>query len=162
LSGAIAIGTFELEPSRQRPVPALPRCARERGHDEGIQLTTFVRPRADGALDVWYLPAFQPDGWAVYGIELRYVLGPAARRVTDSAHVIGTLRGSLLDSTVTIEIDNQRNAMPSVGEAFFAMLYASRFDTVLILNRDFISEFAAVDGARAWVHDRRERPPPPE
>lgn len=128
--------------------------------DEGIQLTTFVRPRPDGALDVWYLPAFQPDGWAVYGIELRYVLDAAARRVTDSALVVGTLRGSLLDSTVTIEIDNERSTMPTVGEAFFAMLYASRFDAVVIRNRDFISEFAAVDGARAWVHDRRERPPP--
>ena len=128
--------------------------------DEGIQLTTFVRPRPDGALDVWYLPAFQPDGWAVYGIELRYVLDRSARRVTDSALVIGTLRGSLLDSTVTIEIDNERNAMPTVGEAFFAMLYASRFDAVAILNRDFISEFAAVDGTRAWVHERKERPPP--
>jgi hypothetical protein len=130
--------------------------------DEGVQLTTFVRPRADGSLDVWYLPAFQPDGWAVYGIELRYTLDPDARRLTDSTAIIATLRGSLLDSTVTIEIDNERNPIPTVGQAFFATVYASRFDAIVIHDRDFISEFAMIDGRRGWVHDRRERPPPGE
>lgn len=124
--------------------------------DEGVQLTTFVQPRPNGAIDVWYLPAFQPDGWAVYGIELRYTLDRSARTVTDSSMVVGTLRGSLLDSTVTIEIDNERNPTPTVGLAFFAMLYASRFDAILIYDRDFISEFAMTDGQRAWVHDRKE------
>ena len=129
--------------------------------DEGVQLTSFVQPRTDGAIDVWYLPAFQPDGWAVYGIELRYTLDPSAHRVTDSSVVVGTLRGSLLDSTVTIEIDNGGNSMPTVGQAFFAMLYASEFEAILINDRDFISELAMSGGKRAWVHDRRERSPPP-
>jgi hypothetical protein len=125
-----------------------------------VQLTSFVRPRANGGLDVWFLPAFQPDGWAVHGIELRYGVDPAARRVTDSTAVIGTLRGSLLDSTVTIEIDNERNAVPTVGQAFFATMYASRFAAILIYDRDFISELAPANGRRSWVHDPKERPPP--
>jgi hypothetical protein len=129
--------------------------------DEGVQMTTFVRSRADGTIDIWWLPAFQPDGWAVYGMELRYRVDSAARRVMDSTVVIGTLRGSLLDSTVTIEIDNSRNPIPTVGEAFFATLYASRFAAIVIESRDFVSELVPGDGGRVWRHDRKERGSPP-
>ena len=129
--------------------------------DEGVQMTTFVRPRSDGTVDIWWLPAFQPDGWAVYGIELRYRVDSEARRVVDSTTVIGTLRGSLLDSTVTIEIDNSRNPMPTVGAAFFATLYASRFAAIVIENRDFFSELVPGDRGRMWRHDPKERGKPP-
>lgn len=129
--------------------------------DEGVQLTTSVRARPDGTLDVWYLPAFQPDGWAVYGVELRYRVDSMARKVVDSTAVIGTLRGSLLDSTVTIDIDNTRNAMPTVGQAFFATLYASRFAAIVIENRDFVSELVPGDRGRVWRHDRKDGVNPP-
>jgi hypothetical protein len=128
--------------------------------DEGVQFTSFVRPRRDGGIDVWFLPAFQPDGWAIHGIELRYGLDAAAQRVTDSTLTVGTLRGSMLDSTAVIEIDNARNAMPSVGQAFFATVYASRFEAILIESRDVISELAMTGGTRVWVHSRKERSPP--
>jgi hypothetical protein len=129
--------------------------------DEGVQLTTFIRPRPDGGIDVWYLPAFQPDGWAVHGIELRYGLDAAARQVTDSTIIVGTLRGSLLDSTVAIDIDNRRNTAPTVGQSFFAMQYASSFHAIAIHNRDFVSRYAPIGDKRAWVHDRLQ-PLPPE
>ena len=122
----------------------------------GARFNVYVRPAAAGELDLWYLPAWQTNGWLIHGMEFHYRVDASGARIVDSSAVVSPLRGSRPDSTQVIDIVNDERELPTVGQAFFALYYGRYFKTVYIRSRGFVSTFVNRDGSVAWVHAIRQ------
>ena len=132
----------------------------------GARFNTYVRPAANGGLDIWYLPAWQTNGWIIHGMEFYYRVDSTGRSILDSTSLITRLRGSRPDSSLVLDIENGERELPTVGQAFFAFYYGRYFKHVFIRNRDFVSTVSRQDGEPTWFHMLPEgrdsaRPAPP-
>ena len=119
------------------------------------RFNTYVRPRADGALDVWLIPAWQPDGVIVYGAELRYGVRDDGT-VADSAVIVGALRAVRPDSTARLVLDNREREVPTVGQTLFLLLYRRYFGGVSVRSRDYVSTLVRTPDGEAWLHAHRD------
>ena len=117
----------------------------------------FARRDSTGAVDVWYLPARQANGWLLYGVELRYRFGRDGRDLLDSTVVLAALRGGPPDPSRELTIDDTAHVVPTVGETFFVLAHHADFKRVTVANRDFVTALADAPGDSAWVHTPRER-----
>lgn len=122
----------------------------------GARFNVLVRPLPDSTLEVWTLPAWQPDGWLLYGIEARYRVDPIARRVLDSSLVVEELRGSQPDSTLALTIGNDTRELPTVGQTFFMPYYGQHLQLVRVRSRDFRSMYHEDGGGDSRMHTLRE------
>src|SRR5690606_18849529 len=93
----------------------------------GLRMNQYVRERADGHLEVWYLPAWQPSGFIVHGAQLAYRLDPAARAVVDSSIAFQPLRGARPDTSGIFSIHEAAEDVPSVGSIFLVLRYHPYF-----------------------------------
>jgi hypothetical protein len=118
----------------------------------GARFNTYVRPIPGGGLELWYLPAWQPNGWLIHGMEFYYRVDSTGTRITDSSAVVSPLRGSRPDTTKVLNIANEERELPTVGQAFFALYYGRYFDRVYIRSRDFVSTFVNRGESRVWLH----------
>jgi hypothetical protein len=132
-------------------LPAVAREARAR-------FNAYVRPTQGGGLELWYLPAWQPNGWLIHGMEFYYRVDSSGHHVVDSSAVVTTLRGSPPDTTKVLDIFNDQRELPTVGQAFFALYYGRYFKAVYIRSRDFVSTFLNTNGTQAWIHALRQAP----
>lgn len=117
----------------------------------GAEFNTFVREGPNGP-EVWMLPAWQRNGWLVWGMELRYDFDSSGRSVRDSSVVLDTLRGARPDTSTSIYLVNRHDDVPSVGEIFFVMSYHKQFARVRVYTRRFVTELFDQKGTVAWLH----------
>jgi hypothetical protein len=130
--------------------------------ESGAAFNSCVRPRTDtSGLDVWYLPAGQPNGWLVHGMEVRYGFDPSGRVVRDSSIIVERLRGAPPDTafTLTIVVENVEE-LPTVGQLFFALANKKNFKTVNISTPRFVSALYNNEGQWMWIHATREKSGP--
>ncbi len=64
----------------------------------GARFNSFVRLGPGGAPEVWLLPAWQPNGWLLYGAEFRYAFDRDGRALRDSTARVAPLRGMPSDT----------------------------------------------------------------
>ncbi len=129
-------------------------------HKTGLRFNSYVRERADGGIDVWYVPAWQPNGWIVYGAEFQYILDGTGRSVTDSVVRVGRLEGAQPDTTASVNLRPEAPGITTVAELLFIHLYNKHFAHVRVFTRDWVTELIHPNGKEAWVHVLRyERPP---
>ena len=125
------------------------------GHvPDGLRFNGYVRPLPDGATDVWYVPAFQPNGVMVFGAELRFGFDSAGRLI-DSTIAIDTLKGIRPDTTYTLNLLNEANEVPTVGKTLFLLLYRRYFGRIVIWNRAYTTSMLRHGNQEAWVHAAR-------
>ncbi len=122
----------------------------------GVRFNSFVREREDGGIDVWIVPAWQPNGWIVYGAEFHYVFDAAGRTVRDSVVRVGELQGARPDTTATVQLKYAEPGIPTVAEILFLRLYTKRFAHLRVFTRDWVTELFNRPGQQAWIHALRE------
>jgi len=127
----------------------------------GLRFNSYVRAREDGGIDVWYLPAWQPNGWIVYGAEFQYTLDVTGRSVRDSVVQVGQLAGVRPNSTASVNLRTQAPGVATVAELLFIHLYTKHFAHVRVFTRDWVTELIRTNGKEAWIHVLREDNPPP-
>src|SRR5205085_3241032 len=96
-------------------------------HKSGLRFNSYVRGREDGGIDVWYVPAWQSNGWIVYGAEFLYVLDGTGRSVRDSVVRVGQLTGVRPDATASVNLRSEAPGIATVAELLFIHLYTKRF-----------------------------------
>jgi hypothetical protein len=127
-----------------------------------VRYNVYVRRLGDRRLEVWLLPAWQPNGVLLYGVELRQTLDSSGRALVDSAYMIGGLRGIRPDTTRTLNIVDDQHEVPTVGETFFAWAYHKYFAHIRIFSRGFVTELAIDPTTKkplAWLHAARHSTP---
>ncbi|MFN2602900.1 MAG: hypothetical protein ABR582_09125 [Gemmatimonadaceae bacterium] len=122
----------------------------------GLRFNSYVREREDGGIDVWYVPAWQQNGWIVYGAEFQYILDGSGRSVKDSIVRVGRLEGARPDSTASISLHPEGPGVPTVAELLFVHLYTKYFAHVRVFTRDWVSELFHANRQWAWIHALRQ------
>lgn len=116
---------------------------------------TFVRRDSVGAVEVWFLPAWQANGWLVYGTELRYGYDREGSVLLDSTALVEPLRGVPADTTRELLIDNEARELPTVGQTFFLLRYHRELRSVRVLSRGHVTTYFDRDGQQAWITAER-------
>lgn len=121
----------------------------------GLRMNQYIRDRADGRTEVWYLPAWQPNGFIVHGAQLMYLFDPPARSVVDSSFVFHPLRAARSDTSGIFSVYEESQNVPSVGGIFLMLAYHPYFSRVYVYTRGFVSSFLA-HGEGSWIHAVRQ------
>ena len=124
-----------------------------------IRFNSYLREREDGRVDVWYIPAWQQNGWILYGAEFQYTLDETARTVTDSIVRLGNIKGMRPDTTATLHLVHEDSpGIATVAELLFIRLYTRHFAHVRVITRDWSTELFK-GPPQAWIHALREARP---
>jgi hypothetical protein len=123
-----------------------------------VRFNSYVREREDGGLDVWYVPAWQSNGWLVYGAQYQYTFDREGRTVRDSLVRIGSVRAQRPDKSATVQLMRDEPGIATVAELLFIHLYTKHFAHVRVYTRDWMTELLDKDGEKAWFHVLRSGP----
>ena len=123
----------------------------------GIRFNPYVVSDTTG-LEVWVLPAWQPNGAAVFGGEAEYTFDPSGHDLRGSRVLPGPLRWYRPDSTVAFRLDSNAPDVPTVGDLFYFYLVRRYFKSVRIQTPKYSSSLVRTDSGEIWVHVVRERP----
>ncbi len=123
----------------------------------GIRFNTYIRSLDDGTLEVWTLPAGQPDGRLVYGGDIRHVFDATGRRLLDTELNFTEFYVRHPDPVKEVNIRREELEVPGVGEIFFILAFGDQVD-VTVWTRCALTKLLKVEGSEAWLHSLRETP----
>lgn len=122
-----------------------------------IRFNQFIRKNPDSTFDVWILPAFQPNGTAVYGGEFHFKIDQTGNVIlSKDSYYQGAFRGFKTDPPREIWLNYRDLKDPSLGSIFFAWYYKSYFTSVKIDNQDSFSTPFKGDKGYAWIHVQKD------
>lgn len=128
--------------------------------DRGLAFNSYVRPRDDGRIDVWFLPAWQSDGRLALGVELHYLLDAPGRTILERHERLDKLRLIAPDRRATVDFDASDLDSPPIGAVFFALRYERELGLILLWSRNHLSSYEVIEGEPLWVTaPRADRPP---
>ena len=95
----------------------------------------YIKRNADKSFTVWILPAFQPNGMAVYGGEFIYTIDPSGEKVTkDESYFQGNFRAFNTKPPREIWLNYREKEKPTLGAVFFVWYYKEYFTKIIIDN----------------------------
>ena len=122
-----------------------------------LRFNQYIRQNEDQTINVWILPAFQPNSVAVYGGEFVYTIDAAATKIIDDhSYFQGEFRGYKIDKDAEIWLNYQELDKPTLGTIFFAWYYKSYFTKIVINNSKSISTPIESDKSWTWIHAMKE------
>lgn len=119
----------------------------------------YVKQNADKTFTVWILPAFQPDGLAVYGGEFVYTISAAGDKILkDESYVQSGFRGFKTGAPREIWLNYRELEKPTLGAVFFVLYYKDYFTKIFIDNAKSTSSIVRDAGKNyLWVHVKKNR-----
>ena len=118
----------------------------------------YIRENADKTLSVWLLPAFQPNGMAVYGGEGIYTIDAEGQKVIkDESYFQANFRGFKSEPPREIWLSLTEMEKPSLGAIFFVWYYKPYFTKIFIDNKKSTSTAMKTDDGYIWAHVEKER-----
>jgi hypothetical protein len=124
-----------------------------------IRYNQYIRRLPDSRIEIWLLPAWQPNGVMVYGADFRQTFDSSGHTLVDSAYRVEQLRFIRPDTSITLDMASEHSEVPGVGDLFFVYAYHKYFARIVIYTQDFLSTlpFDTTGKPIAWVHARRRR-----
>lgn len=121
----------------------------------------YILRNPDKTFQVWMLPAFQPNGVAVYGGEGVYKIDAAGTRVVeDHSYFQKEFRGFNSDPPREIWLDYTELEKPTLGAIFFVWYYKSYFTKIFVNNLKSTSTVITdPKTGPIWVHVEKEDKP---
>lgn len=118
----------------------------------------YVRRNADKSFTVWLLPAFQPNGIAVYGGEFIYTINAVGEKVIkDESYFQDNFRGFKTTPPREIWLKYQEKEKPTLGSIFFVWYYKQYFTNIFIDNAKSTSTVIKDGNGRyMWVHVQKD------
>lgn len=137
---------------------ALSRKKEFLGSDDRLRYNHFIF-RTDSTINVHFLPAFQPNGYMVYGSEQHYTLNADATLIIDTLEYFNEYRGYQAAPNKEITIAYEDLDYNSLGAVFFLMYYDQYFKSIRILTRNYVSTFLkGKNNEGSWIHVVRTTP----
>jgi hypothetical protein len=119
----------------------------------GFPLNRYVRALGDTALEVWYLPGWNPAaGLLMYGGEIRFLLERDGRGELSRHVLLDPWRGHAPDSTQSVNLDYERYSLPTVGSLFYTLSNRRAFKQIYIYTRDYVTTFVDTPEGPSWMH----------
>jgi hypothetical protein len=124
----------------------------------GFPLNRYVRALGDTALEVWYLPGWNPSaGLLMYGGEIRFLLERDGRGERSRHVLLDPWRGHAPDSTQSVNLDYERYSLPTVGSLFYTLSNQRAFKQIYIYTRDYVTTSVDTPEGPTWMHAVRRR-----
>ena len=121
-----------------------------------VRFNLYIRSLGDGTLEVWILPAGQPDGTLVYGGDIHYVLDSTGSEFLDEQLNFTRFYAIRPAPDLELDIDREENDVPSVGDIFFLLSFRDQFEDVAVWTRCFRTNMLDVEGQESsWLHVER-------
>lgn len=118
-----------------------------------IYFNPFVISNPDKTLSVWYFPAFQPSGQAIYGYEWEYVFEKNGRDLLRQNSYTNILTGVWIGQPRELWLNYRNTDTPTIGSVFFAQSFRDYFTRVRIDTRISTSTTAKdANGNYKWTH----------
>lgn len=118
-----------------------------------LYFNSFVLPNPDQSISIWFLPAFQPSGQAIYGCEWEYVFDKNGQNLIRQYAFTSRLTGVWIGQPRELWL-NYRNAdKPTPGSVYFAEAFRDYFTKIRIDTRNSTSTLAKnANGHYTWSH----------
>jgi hypothetical protein len=111
----------------------------------------FVNP--DQTISIWYLPALQPSGQAVYGCEWEYIFDKSGVKLIRLNSVITKTTGVWIGQPRELWLNFRNTDTPTVGSIFFALSFRDFFTRLRIDTRTSTSTTTLDNnGNYTWNH----------
>ncbi|MEQ8924518.1 MAG: hypothetical protein RLO81_01830 [Fulvivirga sp.] len=137
---------------------ALSRKKEFLGPEDKLRYNHFIF-RTDTTVNVHFLPAFQPNGYMIYGAEQHYTLDANATTIIDTVEYFNEYRGYQATPNKEITIAYEDLDYNPLGAVFFLMYYEQYFKSILILTKNYVSTFInEKKNEGSWIHVVRTTP----
>ncbi len=119
----------------------------------GIRFNQYVKKEKDGNIRTWFLPSML-ENEALYGIDLSYLISANGDSVISAEIHNDGLRYFKIGPKKEIQLSNESNEMPTIGNLFFAIQFRNHFKSIQIRNKASISEMVYSKATKdwAWLH----------
>ncbi|HEY6805101.1 MAG TPA: hypothetical protein VI306_16115 [Pyrinomonadaceae bacterium] len=118
----------------------------------------YIKRNDDKTFNVWLLPAFQPNGVAVYGGEFVYTIDATAEKITkDESYFQGTFRGFNAQPPREIWLNYTEKEKPTLGSIFFVWYYKEYFTKIYVDNAKSTSTVIKQGNEYMWVHVEKDK-----
>jgi hypothetical protein len=119
----------------------------------GIRFNAYLRRQPNNCLELWFLPAWQPDGRTIYGAEFKYVFDPRGKRLLNKIERFDKLRALIPDRSTIVELDYQNHKIPPVSSIFFLWSYNRYFGEISIKHFYGKTSLSKAGEEWIWVHE---------
>jgi hypothetical protein len=100
-----------------------------------IYFNSFVRYNPDQTISVWFFPALQPSGQAVYGCEWQYIFNKNAKDLIKQQFFINHITGVWIGKPRELWLNYRNTDFPTLGSLFFAFSFCDYFTRIRIDTR---------------------------
>ena len=122
-----------------------------------LRFNQYVRKTANSEIEVWVLPAFQPNSTAVFGGEYYYLFDATGNNLlTKNEYFQGELRGFKVGEPREIWLDYTDVESPTLGAVFFVWYYKSYFTQINIETSKSVSTVFKDGEKYTWMHIIKE------
>lgn len=118
-----------------------------------IRFNAYLRRLPNKCIELWFLPAWQPDGRTIYGVELKYVYDPLGKRLLSKIEKIDKIRALTPSRTTIVQLDYQNHKIPPVSGIFFLWSYNRYFGKISIKHFYGKTSLSKMGDEWIWIHE---------
>ncbi len=118
-----------------------------------MYFNAFVINNPDVTISIWYLPAFQPSGQAIYGCEWEYIFDKNGKKLIAHNSYIGAITGIWIGQPRELWLNYRNIDNPTIGSIFFTLSFRDYFTRIRIDTRLSLSTASKdANGNYLWTH----------
>ncbi len=118
-----------------------------------LYFNSFVLWHPDQTVSVWILPAFQPSGQAIYGVEWEYIFDKSGKTLLKQNSFINRITGIWIGQPRELWLNYRNTDKPTLGSVFFAQSFRDYFTRIRIDTRISTSTTKKeTNGKYSWSH----------
>lgn len=118
-----------------------------------LYFNSFVNRNPDQTISIWFLPAFQPSGQAVYGCEWEYIFDKTGKKLLRQNSFTNIMTGVWIGQPRELWLNYRNTDRSTVGSVFFALSFRDYFTRIRIDTRISTSSTTKdTAGNYTWTH----------
>jgi len=121
-----------------------------------LYFNSFVNENYDKTLSVFFLPAFQPSGQAIYGCEWEYIFDNTGSSLIEIKNNNSKITGVWIGQPREIWLNYRNNESIPLGAVYFALAFRDYFTRLRIDTKFFTSTTQKNEnGIYSWTHSSK-------
>jgi len=118
-----------------------------------IYFNSYVINNSEQTISIYYFPAFQPSGQALYGWEWEYIFDKTGKNLLSRKAYNNILTGVWIGQPRELWLNYRNTDKPTIGSVFFAQSFRDYFTRIRIDTRISTSTTSKdVNGNYTWTH----------
>lgn len=121
-----------------------------------LYFNSFLFMNPDQTISIWYLPAFQPSGQAVYGCEWEYIFDKTGKSLLRLNSYSAKITAVWVGQPRELWLNYRAADSPTVGSLFFVQSFRDYFTRIRIDTRISTSTVSKDSGGNySWIHQMK-------